>query len=113
MMKKSLALAALVAALAAARLNADDSCREVRIRFDGEQAKHVTFYEAPDESGRVLFSNEDGKVRLEWLGKTEKSKAVFSAPLFKGILADMRKDSLAPVEFTVGIRYEGTDLPKK
>ena len=59
MMKKSLALAALVAALAAARLNADDSCREVRIPFDGEQAKHVTFYEALDESGRVLFFSLD------------------------------------------------------
>ena len=93
-------------------LYADDCRQEVQIPFDGEQSKYVTFYESPAERGRTRFSKEDGKVRLEWLERTRISKACFSAPLFAGILADLRKDNLAPVEFVVGIQYDGTDLPK-
>ena len=93
-------------------LHADDLCQEVQIPFGGEQSRYVTFYKAPTESGLTRFSKEDGRVLLEWLGKTEKSKAVFNAPLFEGILADLQENNLEPVEFTVGIRYDGIDLPK-
>jgi len=109
-MRKAIATwrwAALVVSIAAAGL-----CQEVQIPFDGEQSRYVTFYKAPAESGLTRFSKEDGRVLLEWLGKTEKSKAVFNAPLFEGILADLRKGNLAPVEFVVGIRYDGADLPR-
>ncbi len=111
----ALLMAVLAATLpdtgSAAPGHSDSLCHEVRIPFGGEQSKHVTFYEAPAERGRVRFSKEDGKVRLEWLEKTQKSKVVFNTPLFEGILADLRERNLEPVEFAVGIRYGGTDLP--
>ena len=106
------AIALAIAALAALATFANDSAQEVRIPFDGEQSKYVTFYEAPTERGLTRFSKEDGEVRLEWLERTKISKAIFSAPLFEGILADLRKKDLQPVEFVVGIRYDGADLPK-
>ena len=92
-------------------LYADDCRQEVQIPFDGEQSRYVTFYESPAERGRTRFVKEDGKVRLEWLERTQHSKAVFSAPLFEGALADLRKKNLQPVEFVVGIRYDWADLP--
>ena len=106
------AIATLRWSLLVVSIAAEGLCQEVQISFDGEQSRYVTFYKAPDESGLTRFSKEDGRILLEWHGKTEKSKAVFNAPLFEGILSDLRKDNLEPVEFVVGIRYDDTDLPK-
>ena len=106
------AIATLRWSLLVVSIAAEGLCQEVQIPFGGEQSRYVTFYKAPTESGLTRFSKEDGRVLLEWLGKTEKSKAVFNAPLFEGILSDLRKDNLEPVEFVVGIRYDDTDLPK-
>ena len=106
------AIATLRWSLLVVSIAAEGLCQEVQIPFGGEQSRYVTFYKAPTESGLTRFSKEDGRVLLEWLGKTEKSKAVFNAPLFEGILAGLLKGNLAPVEFVVGIRYDGTDLPK-
>ena len=106
------AIATLRWSLLVVSIAAEGLCQEVQIPFGGEQSRYVTFYKAPTESGLTRFSKEDGRVLLEWLGKTEKSKAVFNAPLFEGILAGLLKGNLAPVEFVVGIRYYGTDLPK-
>ena len=105
-------IATLRWAALAVSITAEGLCQEVQIPFGGEQSRYVTFYKAPTESGLTRFSKEDGRVLLEWLGKTEKSKAVFNAPLFEGILADLQENNLEPVEFTVGVRYDGTDLPK-
>lgn len=106
------AIATLRWSLLVVSIAAEGLCQEVQIPFGGEQSRYVTFYKAPTESGLTRFSKEDGRVLLEWLGKTEKSKAVFNAPLFEGILADLQENNLEPVEFTVGVRYDGTDLPK-
>ena len=97
---------------AAVILQAEDQLKEVRIPFDGEQSKFVTLYAPSAERGQVQIFREDGKLRLEWKKGTKRSKVNFNSGLFDGILADLRKNDLHPVEFVVGIRYEGTDLPR-
>ena len=97
---------------AAVILQAEDQLKEVRIPFDGEQSKFVTLYARPAERGQVQIFKEDGNLRLEWKKGTRSTKLNFNSGLFDGILADLRKKELHPVEFVVGIRYEGTDLPR-
>ena len=97
---------------ATAILHAEKLPEEVRIPFAGEQFKFVTLYAPSAERGRVQVHKEDGKIRLEWKKGTGRSKVCFRSGLFEGILADLRKKELLPVEFVVGVRYEGTDLPR-
>ena len=97
---------------AATILHADNLPKEVQIPFAGEQFKYVTFYAPPAERGQVQVRKEDGTLHLEWKTRTKISKACFNAKLFEGILADLQGKKIQPVEFVVGIRYEGTDLPK-
>ena len=93
-------------------LHAENQLKEVQIPFGGEQFKHVKLYAPSAERGQIQIFREDGKLRLERTAATKKSKVSFTAPLFEEILADLRKKNLHPVEFVVGIRYEGTDLPR-
>ena len=97
---------------AAAILHAGNKPEEVPIPFAGEQFKYVTFYAPPAERGQVVFKKEDGKLQLEWMKRTKVAKAMFNSKLFEGILTDLREKNLQPVEFVVGIRYDGEDLPK-
>lgn len=94
----------------AAILNAKN-LEEIQIPFDCEQFKYVTLYESPAEKGRIQIRKEDGKLYLEWGEQTERSKVCFVSHLFEGLLEDLREKNLQPVEFVVGIRYDGTDLP--
>ena len=89
-----------------------EQLEEVPIPLGGEQLKYVKIYEPPAERGLVQIFKEDGKLRLERTAATKKTKVCFTAPLFKGILADLREKGLQPVEFVVGIRYEGADMPQ-
>ncbi len=97
---------------AAAVLHAENQLKEVQIPFGGERSRFVTLYAPPAERGQVRLYPEDDKLRLEWQKGTKRSKVIFNSELFDGILADLRKQDLHPVEFVVGIRYEGTDLPR-
>ena len=97
---------------AAAILHAEDQLKEVQIPFDGERFKHVKLYAPSAERGQIQIFREDGKLRLERTAATKKSKVSFTAPLFEEILADLRTKNLHPVEFVVGIRYDGSDMPQ-
>jgi len=93
-------------------LHAENQLKEVQIPFDGERSKFVTLYAPSAERGQVRLYPKDSKLGLEWKMGTGKSKVCFNSGLFEGILADLRKKELHPVEFVVGIRYDGTDLPE-
>ena len=97
---------------AAAILHAEDQLKEVQIPFDGERFKHVKLYAPSAERGQVQLYKEDGKLRLEWKKGIKRTKVCFNSGLFEDILADLRKKELHPVEFVVGIRYDGSDMPQ-
>ena len=111
MMKRFLSIV-LPLLTATAVLYAEDQLEEVQIPLGGEQLKYVKLYAPSAERGRVQLQKEDGKVTVEWKDATQKSKICFDSGLFEGILADLRAKNLQPVEFVVGIRYEGTDKPQ-